>query len=89
MLSQSEDSAKDKAQAKLEELPVKIGQIYTHYKAGGTYEIISLAVKEDTLEPLVIYQAIDHGNTVWARTYANWSEEVEYEGKTVKRFVQK
>ena len=82
-------SQKDKAQAELKKLPLSVGSMFTHYKAGGTYEIMSLAVKEDTLEPLVIYRAIDHGNTIWARTYANWSEEVELEGKTVKRFIQK
>lgn len=86
MLSPSEDSAKDIAQAELEKLPVKIGQKYTHYK-GGEYEVIALALKEDTLEPLVIYKSPQHGNTVWARVWDDWNADVEWEGKTLKRFV--
>ncbi len=79
-------SEKDRAQAQLEQLPVKIGQKYTHYK-GGEYEVIALALKEDTLEPLVIYKSPQHGNTVWARAWDDWNADVEWEGKTLKRFV--
>lgn len=86
MLSQSEDSKKDIAQGQLEKLPVKIGQIYTHYK-GGEYEVVALAVKEDTLEPLVIYKSPQHNNNVWARAWNDWNMDVEWEGATVKRFV--
>lgn len=86
MSSQSEDSAKDKAQAELAALPIEIGQKYTHYK-GGEYEVIALALKEDTLEPMVIYTSPQHGNTVWARGWDDWNSEVEWEGKIVKRFM--
>ncbi|MEO6077599.1 MAG: DUF1653 domain-containing protein [Candidatus Andersenbacteria bacterium] len=89
MSSQSEDSQKDKAQAELQTLPIKIGDIYVHYKAHGTYEVINIAVKEDTLEPLIIYRAIGHGGTVWARTYSDWNADVEMNGQTVKRFTKK
>ena len=86
MSSQSEDNKKDIAQAELEKLSVKIGQRYTHYK-GGEYEVIALALKEDTLEPLVIYRALGHGGTVWARTWDDWNADVQWEGKAVKRFA--
>ena len=86
MSLQSEDSQKDTAQAELEKLPVKIGQKYTHYK-GGEYEVIALALKEDTLEPLVVYRALWHGGTVWARAWNDWNADVQWEGKIVKRFV--
>ncbi len=88
MLLHSEDGEKDTAQARLAALPVKIGQIYTHYK-GGEYEVIALALKEDTLEPLVIYKSLGHGNTIWARGYDDWNAEVEWQGKKIKRFVLK
>lgn len=88
MLLQSEDKAKDEAQAALGKLPIKIGDYFTHYK-GGEYEVVALAVKEDTLQPLVIYKSPQHGNTVWARAYSDWNSEVEWEGKRVKRFVKK
>lgn len=76
---------KDKAQAELATLPLRPGDTFTHYKVGGTYEIVTLAVKEDTLEPLVVYKSHEH-NSVWVRTYQNFIEEVEYGGKKVKRF---
>lgn len=79
-------SQKDKAQAELAALPVKVGDIFTHYK-GGEYEVIALALKEDTLEPMVIYKSPGHGDTAWARVYEDWNAEVEWEGKKVKRFV--
>ncbi|HSX25001.1 MAG TPA: DUF1653 domain-containing protein [Candidatus Andersenbacteria bacterium] len=88
MSSQSADSKKDRAQAELEQLPVKIGQVYTHYK-GGEYTVIALALKEDTLEPLVIYTSPQHNNTVWARGYDDWNAEVEWEGKKMTRFTKK
>jgi hypothetical protein len=84
---QSEDSKKEEAQAALVKLPVKVGEWYTHYK-GGDYEVIALALKEDTLEPLVIYRSPQHNNTVWARVYTDWDADVEFEGKKIKRFVK-
>lgn len=82
---QSEDSKKDEAQAALQKLPIKVGEWYTHYK-GGEYEVIALALKEDTLEPLVIYRNPQHENTVWARVYSDWDSQVEWGGKIVQRF---
>ncbi len=84
----NEDSKKDEAQAALAKLPIKIGEWYTHYK-GGDYEVVALAVKEDTLEPLVIYKSPQHKNTVWARTYEDWNATIEWEGDIVKRFTKK
>lgn len=86
MSLQGADSQKDIAQAALTKLPIKVGQLYTHYK-GGEYEVIALALKEDTLEPLVIYRSPTHNNTVWARVWSDWNATVEWEGKTVKRFT--
>ncbi|HLC48885.1 MAG TPA: DUF1653 domain-containing protein [Candidatus Andersenbacteria bacterium] len=83
-----DDSEKDNAQASLAALPVKVGQWYTHYK-GGAYEVIALALKEDTLEPMVIYRSPGHGDTVWARVYEDWNAEFEWEGKQIKRFSRK
>jgi len=77
---------KDEIQSKLQKISAKIGQKYTHYK-GGEYEVIALAIKEDTLEPLIIYRSSQQDNTVWARTYTNWSETVEIAGQKIKRFT--
>lgn len=85
---QSEDSKKDAAQAELQKLPIQIGEQYIHYK-GGEYEVVALALKEDTLEPLVIYKSPQHNDTVWARVWSDWDAAVEWNGKTVKRFTKK
>lgn len=88
MLLPSEDSAKDDIQVQLAKLPILPGDIFVHYK-GGTYEVVTLAVQEDTLEILVVYRSLQHGNTVWARTYLDWGSNVDWGGKRVKRFVKK
>lgn len=77
---------KDKAQVALKKLPLKPGDRFTHYRVGGTYEIITLAVNENTLEPLVVYYSHDK-NSTWVRTYQNFTEEVENNGKKIARFT--
>lgn len=62
------------------------GEYWTHYK-GGVYEIVSLGVKEDTGEVLVVYRSLKHG-TVWIRAIDNWCEYVILPTGTVKRFVK-
>jgi hypothetical protein len=47
---------------------------WTHYK-GGVYKIITVAVKEDSLEPVIVYQSLKHG-TVWVRTVKNFASQV-------------
>lgn len=75
---------KDKTEQAIAKLPLKAGQIFQHFK-GGRYKVVTLAVKEDTLEMLVIYKSVINNQT-WARTYLKWSEEVDVDGKKFKRF---
>jgi hypothetical protein len=53
------------------------GQVFRHYK-GGIYTVVARAVKEDTLEPLVVYRSDERG-TVWARTLADFTEVCDVE----------
>lgn len=76
---------KDEVQRQIETSGIRPGDQCRHYK-GSEYEIVACAMKKDTLEPLVIYQGLEHG-ALWARTFENWNEEVEVGGKRVKRFV--
>ena len=76
---------KDEAQAKLDAIAPKPGR-YRHYK-GGEYEVILCAIKEDTLEPMVIYKSLAHG-TIWVRPIQEWNEEVEVAGQHIRRFTQ-
>lgn len=58
---------------------------WTHYK-GGLYTILGLGVKENTLEPVVIYQSCKHG-TIWVRGLDVWFEVVKLpDGTEVPRF---
>lgn len=60
---------------------------YRHYK-GNEYEIIGLAYQTETLEPLVLYKAVEHkkGAEFWARPYTMFFNNVTVDGKTVPRF---
>lgn len=75
---------KDEAQARLDAVAPKPGR-YRHYK-GGEYEVLLCAIKENTLEPMVIYRSLTHG-TIWVRTVTEWNNEVNVDGKRVKRFT--
>jgi hypothetical protein len=58
---------------------------YRHFK-GNEYEVISIARHSETTEPMVVYRALygDHGT--WVRPADMWSETIERDGKTFKRF---
>lgn len=57
---------------------------YKHYK-GGIYEFVCEAKLEaDPNQVLVIYRSVD--GQVWARPQNVFHEEIEFEGKKVKRF---
>lgn len=83
---------KEEAQRRIETSGLTPGDRYRHYK-GGEYEVVVCAIKEDTLEPLVIYRSLEHGTPayrtgrIWARTFDNWNEDVEVGGKRMKRFT--
>jgi hypothetical protein len=71
-------------------MEIKLGQVWQHYK-GGTYEIVGIAVHSETLEEMVIYKMLYDSadykkGTIWARPKLMWLEEVEWQGKKMKRF---
>ena len=59
--------------------------IYRHYK-GNEYELIDVALHSETLEEMVVYRALYGDQKLWVRPAHRWEEEVEVNGKTVKRF---
>ena len=59
---------------------------YRHFK-GGEYEVLGMATHSETLEPMVVYQALYGERGLWVRPAAMWTEQVEREGKTMPRFT--
>ena len=58
---------------------------YRHFK-GNVYRVLQIAKHSETLEDMVVYQAMygDHG--IWVRPAAMFEEVIEREGKTFRRF---
>jgi hypothetical protein len=59
---------------------------YRHYK-GNEYQVISMATHSETLEPMVVYQALYGEKGIWVRPAYMWNELVEVNGQTVLRFA--
>ena len=61
--------------------------LYRHYK-GGEYGVVGLARHSETLEPLVVYQALYGEHGLWVRPAAMWVESVTFNGQSVPRFAR-
>ncbi len=59
--------------------------IYKHYK-GNEYELVDIALHSETLEEMVVYRALYGEQRLWVRPATMWEEEVEVNGKKIKRF---
>ena len=57
---------------------IEIGKTYRHYK-GNIYKIIAFAKHSETLEDMIVYQAIKDGKT-WVRPKSMWNEIVDNNG---------
>ena len=69
----------------MDELPeITLGE-YEHYK-GNRYRVLSVARHSETLEPLVVYQALYGDRGIWVRPARMFKETVEVDGREVPRF---
>ena len=59
---------------------------YRHFK-GGEYELICTARHSETEELMVIYRALDGEGGIWVRPAAMWNEEIERDGRRIRRFA--
>ena len=59
---------------------------YRHFK-GGEYRLIGIASYSETLEPMVVYQALYGEQGLWVRPAAMWNEIVEKENYHGPRFI--
>lgn len=66
---------------------IKIGKKYRHFK-GNEYLVLHVAKHSETLEELVVYQALYGERGIWVRPLAMFLEQVEVNGKRVNRFEE-
>ena len=65
-------------------MDIKIGK-YRHFK-GKEYRVIGIASHSETLEPMVVYQALYGDGGLWVRPAAMWNETVNKDGYCGPRF---
>ena len=63
---------------------IRLGR-YRHFK-GNEYLVLAVATHSETLEPMVVYQALYGERGIWVRPAAMWSERVERDGYAGPRF---
>lgn len=64
---------------------IRIQGVYRHYK-GFLYQVIAVATHTETLEPLVVYQALYGDRLVWVRPLSMFLENVIVNDVSVNRF---
>ena len=64
--------------------PIKTGT-YRHFK-GNEYRVLYIAKHSETLEEMVIYQALYDGMGIWVRPATMWNEMIERDGLKFRRF---
>jgi hypothetical protein len=62
-----------------------IGKYYRHFK-GNVYRVLHIAKHSETLEDIVVYQAMYGERGVWVRPRAMFEETIERDGKIFRRF---
>ena len=60
-------------------------EYYRHFK-GNIYRILHIAKHSETLEDIVVYQAMYGERGIWVRPKAMFEEVIERDGKRFRRF---
>ena len=60
--------------------------IYQHFK-GNRYRVLYVARHSETLEPMVVYQALYGDGGLWVRPAAMWNEQVSRDDYSGTRFI--
>ena len=69
----------------MDQLELRPGR-YRHFK-GNEYQLLFVARHSETLEPMVVYQALYGQRGIWVRPADMWSETVERDGYCGPRFT--
>jgi hypothetical protein len=59
--------------------------VYKHHK-GNLYEVIDVARHSETEEEHVVYRTLYGDHSLWVRPLSMFDEDIECDGKTIKRF---
>lgn len=66
---------------------INIGKRYRHFK-GKEYLVLHLAKHSETLEDLVVYQALYGERGIWVRPLDMFLSQVDLDGKMINRFKE-
>jgi hypothetical protein len=71
---------------------IELGK-YQHYKTGNLYQVLGITRHSETLEDMVIYQALYHckqfgDHQIWVRRKKMFLDYVVHDGRHVPRFKQ-
>lgn len=71
---------------KISKSKIKLG-LYEHFK-GGKYRVIGVAKHSETLEDIVVYEALYENprSKLWVRPFENFIGYKELNGEKIKRF---
>ena len=64
---------------------IRIGK-YRHFK-GNEYRVLGMARHSETLEEMVVYQALYGEHGIWVRPAQMWNETVDRDGYCGPRFA--
>lgn len=64
-----------------------VGKKYKHYK-GREYLVLHLAKHSETMEDMVVYQALYGERGIWVRPLAMFLEKIILDGKIINRFEE-
>ena len=62
-----------------------MGEYYRHFK-GNVYRVLHIAKHSETLEEMVVYQAMYGERGIWVRPKVMFEEIIERDGRTFRRF---
>ena len=66
-------------------MEIKLGK-YRHFK-GNEYMVLGIANHSETMEQMVVYQALYGKKELWVRPISMWNEVVEKDGYRGSRFT--
>lgn len=64
---------------------IEVGATYRHYKQKD-YTVLNIAINEEDMELMVVYQAKYGDKLIFLRPVRAWSETVEIDGRSMPRF---